>query len=421
MRGRVRLAGEIDVETEVGRVRSTDLPGRQGRLVFARLAATPYPVSRDELAELVWPDRLPKSWERDLSAVVSKIRALLIAVGYEDPVANAFGCYQLKLGPDVRIDVFEAREFLEDGETALRKGDLATAQPAIDTASNHFQRPLLPGEEGEWVEARRAEWHELLLRALDALIGITTQRGDLDESRRQAEVVIGLEPYRETGYAGLMRAHLAAGDRAAALKVYERARERFVEALGISPGPVLEAAYQEALAADPDTSTGGSMPRGTVTLLFTDIVGSVALGERLGHDADQAMRREHFERLRRCLAVHDGYEVKNLGDGLMVAFATSAAAVDASVAMQTAMADTPDVVIRIGIHAGEPVIEGDDYFGRCVAIARRLCDSTDGGTILVSDVVQALSSRPERFVDRQEVVLKGMSIPTTTWRVRPEP
>ena len=44
---------------------------------MAYLALCHYPVSRDELADLVWPDALTAAWERDLSAVVSKVRTAL--------------------------------------------------------------------------------------------------------------------------------------------------------------------------------------------------------------------------------------------------------------------------------------------------------------------------------------------------------
>lgn len=426
MRARIRLAGELQVETDQGIVRSADFPGRQGRLVFARLASTHYPVPRDELAELVWPDRLPKSWERDLSAVVSKIRALLIGVGYDDdPIANAFGCYQLRIGVDVHIDVEAAKRFLEDAEAAYGRGDAHAAHPAADTAFNHTLRPLLPGEDGPWVTARRAEWEELKVRALSLLVEIHRERHILVEARRLALQLVDLDPYREQSYAALMRVLLASGDRAAALKTYESARTRLVEEMGVPPGAVLEAAYQEALAADPDVApASGPMPRGTVALLFTDLVGSVALSERLGDTGDDEMRRDHFGLLRECITAHDGHEVKNLGDGLMVVFASSGDAVDAAMAIQRSIRERNNgaavpLDIRIGIHVGEPAIEDGDYFGRPVAVAKRLCDAAGGGEILVSDLVRSLSRAPEMFCDRTEITLKGMTDPTCTWRVAP--
>ncbi len=425
VRARIRLAGELQVETDQGLIASADFPGRQGRLVFARLASTPFvPVPRDELAELVWPDNLPKSWERDLSAVVSKIRALLIGVGLDDPVASAFGCYQLKMGADVHIDVEAAKCFLEDAEAAFGKGDVLTAHAPADVAFNHTLRPLLPGEDGEWVVARRAEWRELQLRAGSVLVEINRERGILAEARRVALQLVDVDPYREQSYAALIRVLLASGDRAAALKTYDAARTRFIDEMGVPPGAVLEAAYREALAADPDVEVAkGAMPRGTVALLFTDLVGSVALGERLGDAGDDEMRRDHFGLLRECITAHEGHEVKNLGDGLMVVFESSANAVDAALAIQRAVtvrnadADVP-IEIRIGIHVGEPSIEDGDYFGRPVAVTKRLCDAVGGGEILVSDLVRSLSREPDMFVDRQEITLKGMTDATCTWRVQ---
>ena len=137
----------------------------------------------------------------------------------------------------------------------------------------------------------------------------------------------------------------------------------------------------------------------------------------MGATLDDALRREYFATLRHCIAAHEGHEVKNVGDGLMVVFPSSGQAVDAAVAMQTAVSDTLDIVIRIGVHVGEPSIDGADYFGKPVAVARRLCDAAGGGSILVSDLVRSLAPDPSRFVDRAEVLLRGMSEATITWRV----
>lgn len=70
---RVRCAGACDVATVEGARRHL-VPTAQGRLVLARLALQNGPVARDDLAELLWPDEMPKAWERHLSAVVSKLR-----------------------------------------------------------------------------------------------------------------------------------------------------------------------------------------------------------------------------------------------------------------------------------------------------------------------------------------------------------
>ncbi len=63
-----------------------------------------------------------------------------------------------------------------------------------------------------------------------------------------------------------------------------------------------------------------------LTILFTDIVGSTELSQRLSPEAADELRRGHFSILRQAIAETGGTEVKNLGDGIMVVFATASAA-----------------------------------------------------------------------------------------------
>jgi len=62
----------------------------------------------------------------------------------------------------------------------------------------------------------------------------------------------------------------------------------------------------------------------TVTVVFTDLVGSTELASRVGHDAYEALRHEHFTALRTAVAGHNGTEVKTTGDGLMLSFTSAA-------------------------------------------------------------------------------------------------
>ncbi len=133
-----------------------------------------------------------------------------------------------------------------------------------------------------------------------------------------------------------------------------------------------------------------------VVLLFTDLVGSTELLERLGDDAAENLRHVHFGLLRQVVAEAGGEEVKNLGDGLMVAFPSAVKAVGCAVAMQRAVAGhneaggTPALLVRVGLHAGEPFQEEGDFFGTAVVAAERLCGQARGGQILASEVVAGL-------------------------------
>ena len=77
----------------------------------------------------------------------------------------------------------------------------------------------------------------------------------------------------------------------------------------------------------------------TVTVAFTDLVGSTELASRVGHDAYELLRRSHFDALRSAVANHNGSEIKTTGDGLMLRFSSTADAVDCAIAIQQS-ADT---------------------------------------------------------------------------------
>jgi class 3 adenylate cyclase/DNA-binding CsgD family transcriptional regulator/tetratricopeptide (TPR) repeat protein len=162
-----------------------------------------------------------------------------------------------------------------------------------------------------------------------------------------------------------------------------------------------------------------------VTLLFTDLVGSSALLEQLGDDAGERMRRTHFGLLRDAVADAGGQEVKNLGDGLMVAFESGVRAVECAIAMQRAFdrhnrqAGAQRLEVRVGLHVGEPIRDEDDYFGTAVVVAKRLCDAAEGSQILASDLVRGLVASRGGFTFRPvaDVELKGMGHAVTAFDV----
>src|SRR5262245_40740448 len=107
----------------------------------------------------------------------------------------------------------------------------------------------------------------------------------------------------------------------------------------------------------------------TVTVLFTDLVSSTELADRLGHAAYAALRTAHFAALRTAVTTHNGTEVKTTGDGLMVYFGSVADAIGSAMAMQQAAERqarrTPSapVQIRVGVSVGEATREDADLYG----------------------------------------------------------
>jgi predicted ATPase/class 3 adenylate cyclase len=143
----------------------------------------------------------------------------------------------------------------------------------------------------------------------------------------------------------------------------------------------------------------GSLPRGTVTFLFTDIEGSTQVLERLG-DRYSAVLLRYRELLTHAFGVHGGVVVETEGDALFVAFDKATAAVAAAVAGQRAIAGEawpPDgrVRVRMGMHSGEAELSGGGYVGMAVHVAARVSAAAHGGQIIITDVTARLAGDPD--------------------------
>lgn len=236
---KIQLTGRITVES-AGRIVTGErlLRGRQASLVFAMLVVErDHPISRDELAEALWPHRLPRTWEPALRGIVSKVRSFLTVAGLPDNVAayRGFGTYQLHLPADVIVDVESACSVVETAEQTLREGNSTQAIALAEYARQVAVRPFFPDEKGRWVDRVRDDLGKVLLWALCVLSEGYAQRGQCQLAVRAAENAIALEPFREKTHQLLMQIHAAAGNPAEALRAYDRCRQLLADELGVAP------------------------------------------------------------------------------------------------------------------------------------------------------------------------------------------
>jgi YVTN family beta-propeller protein len=246
--------GRVVVETDGIVIDERRFPGRQGRLLFAYLVAEEgRAVPRGELADALWGEAPPLTWEKALSVLVSKLRVLLGENGIDGASAltAAFGCYRLELPEGSWVDVLGAASAGSEAEEALAGGELDRAKAAAALAESLVRQPFLPGDDGTWVEEKRRELGEVRARALTVLADASVRSGDPRDAAQWAEHAIALEPFRESGYRRLMEAHVAAGDRAEALCVYDRCRRLLAQELGAYPSPETESIYRALLDAPP--------------------------------------------------------------------------------------------------------------------------------------------------------------------------
>jgi YVTN family beta-propeller protein len=260
---RVSLLGRVSLETDGRAVDESRFPGRQGRLLFAYLVAERgRAVPRDELAEALWGEAPPPTWDKALTGVVSRVRALLSDQGVDgaDALTGAFGCYRLELPEGTWVDVLAAATTADGAEAALAAGELGKATSDATFAESLLREPFLPGEDGAWVEEKRRELADVRRRALAVLADASLRSGEAGEAVRWAGQAIALEPFRETGYRRLMEAHVAAGDRAEALRVYERCRQLLADELGAYPSPETESIYRALLEAPQSSDRAAPAP-----------------------------------------------------------------------------------------------------------------------------------------------------------------
>ena len=176
----------------------------------------------------------------------------------------------------------------------------------------------------------------------------------------------------------------------------------------------------EGVVVHPD----GQLDSAVRIFLFTDIVGSTHLTEQLGDIRAMAVLAKHNEIVRNSIRDNGGKEIKHTGDGIMASFLSSSKAVRSALEMQRELKEYRDgnsgvpLHLKIGLHAGEPVTEGDDFFGAAVQLARRICDMAAPDQVLISETVKGLCmGRPFAFEELAPQLLKGFSQPVKTFAV----
>lgn len=157
----------------------------------------------------------------------------------------------------------------------------------------------------------------------------------------------------------------------------------------------------------------GEAGRTWVTVMFTDVVGSTTLNERLGDETWSRLLAEHRKTVRRLVLGRGGTEVGTQGDGFLMRFGSPADAVLCAVDLQRALLEDPSELaplqMRIGIHAGEAVEEDGDLVGRVVNVAARVAAEARPNEILVTEPVADHVGASLDFEDRGVRELRGVS------------
>jgi SARP family transcriptional regulator, regulator of embCAB operon len=230
----VQLCGRLAVEIEGERVEER-FPGRQGRLLFAFLAANRYrTLTRVHLLDALWPD----GRDGGLAPLLSKLRRIV-------PLAGL----RLALPPEAWVDIEAAADGVHRAESAIAQGDFHRAWGPSQVAMFISGRVFLLGEESVWIEDTRRRLGELQVRALEAYAqaGLEIGGTELAAAVRAGRDLTRREPYRETGHRLLMNALAREGNAAEALRVYDELRIRLHDELGVTPSTQTQELHKQLL------------------------------------------------------------------------------------------------------------------------------------------------------------------------------
>ena len=238
---RIQLCGSLAVTLD-GRRLEQELPGNQGRLLFAYLAVNrTRPIPRDELVDAVWPEGAAAP---ALSPVLSRLRRVL-----DDGLVVGTSQLRLALPDDAWVDVEVAVKAIHRAESAVALAEWTEAWAPARVALHIASRTFLSGFDAPWIEERRRYLHAVRLSALEcvAAVGLGLGGAEFAAAERCARKLIELEPYRESGYRLLMQSHARRDNVAEALRVYESLRVLLRDELGIAPSDSTQALHKELL------------------------------------------------------------------------------------------------------------------------------------------------------------------------------
>ena len=244
-----RILGPLEVRAGEG---WTKIGAAKQRSVLATLLLRPgEPVSTDVLIDQVWPEKPPAKAANLLSVYVHHLRKRIGDAGGRVLVTRAPG-YQLVLGPG-ELDADQFAGLVTEGRQALASGAPDRAVDLLTEALELWRGPALADVPATALVAAEADrLGQSRLEALELRAEASLACGRFAQVLPEVRRLLADHPLQEKLWALQMRALYGAGRQAEALEVYEQARNKIADELGVDPGAELRQLYHQILNADDD-------------------------------------------------------------------------------------------------------------------------------------------------------------------------
>ncbi|MES2461235.1 MAG: BTAD domain-containing putative transcriptional regulator, partial [Armatimonadota bacterium] len=204
--------------------------------------------SREELADMLWPEADPTAARTNLRTALASLRRQLeghAATGVE--VIQAVGRTHLQIVPEVICT--DVQQF-EKALLRARQPDITpdAMEAALREAIRHYRGPLLPGSYEPWALAERDRYAEAYQSALLNLLDSQERQGDLRGACETALLAVAADPLREEARALIIRQYRRIGDEAAAQRQFEEIERLLKEQFDVLPSRMLVSALNDTIS-----------------------------------------------------------------------------------------------------------------------------------------------------------------------------
>jgi DNA-binding SARP family transcriptional activator len=251
---RLRLLGRFGIE---GYLDGPAPTGKAQRLLKVLAAKHGQLVSVQTLVDALWLDHPPDRADRNVAALVSRLRRSL----GRTRIAGGPAAYQLVLDNSTVVDLFEAQELVTNAERELTFGRYALAAVGAEQAEKLLTEapPLVDEVDSPWADDLRRLAASQLRRARSCRWRAALELGEYRTAVEVADDALAADPLDEEACRAVMVGYQRAGAAGAALAAYHTLRSALAEALGADPSEATRAVFLSVLRADPPGS-GTTLP-----------------------------------------------------------------------------------------------------------------------------------------------------------------
>ncbi len=206
-------------------------------------------LERDQIVELLWPGLDAETAERDFKVALSTLyRVLEPALPARAPSAYVLRegtLYGLRPGADMLLDAVQFEQAVAEGDRLASQGDEAFIERYRSSLALYGGDFLQDYPYDEWASEERERLLGLWLHAADRLAAALAERARWQETVDVCQAILGRDECWEQAYRLLMLAHARLGNRAQALRTYQRCVERLRAELDVPPSAATVGLYEE--------------------------------------------------------------------------------------------------------------------------------------------------------------------------------